>query len=93
MSGSETASAAPLRAAARGPITAMGRATAEVGAVIIVGGNIEGFTRTMTTSIALETSKGNLERAVALGIVLVAIIMAVNGAVWTTRRLAERYSS
>jgi tungstate transport system permease protein len=47
----------------------------------------------MTTSIALETSKGNLERAVAIGIVLIAIIMAINAAVWTTRRMAERYAS
>ena len=74
-------------------LAGFGRATAEVGAVIIVGGNIQGFTRTMTTSIALETSKGNLERAVAIGIVLIAIIMAINAAVWTTRRMAERYAS
>jgi len=74
-------------------LAGFGRATAEVGAVIIVGGNIEGFTRTMTTSIALETSKGNLERAVAIGIVLIAIIMVINAAVWTTRRMAERHAS
>jgi tungstate transport system permease protein len=75
-------------------VTAMlagfGRAAAEVGAVIIVGGNIDGFTRTMTTAIALETSKGNLAFAVGLGIVLMAIILAVNAAAWLARRAGER---
>jgi tungstate transport system permease protein len=75
-------------------VTAMlagfGRAAAEVGAVIIVGGNIDGFTRTMTTSIALETSKGNLSLAIRLGIVLMAIIVGVNAAAWTARRAGER---
>jgi tungstate transport system permease protein len=75
-------------------VTAMlagfGRAAAEVGAVIIVGGNIDGFTRTMTTAIALETSKGNLSFAVGLGIVLMAIVVAVNAAVWMARRAGER---
>src|ERR1700730_1051342 len=75
-------------------VTAMlagfGRAAAEVGAVIIVGGNIDGFTRTMTTAIALETSKGNLSFAVGLGIVLMAIIVVVNAAVWMARRAGER---
>lgn len=73
-------------------LAGFGRAIAEVGAVIIVGGNIEGFTRTMTTTIALETSKGDLERAIALGIVLIAMVIAVNLVVWSTRRLAQRYS-
>jgi tungstate transport system permease protein len=75
-------------------VTAMlagfGRAAAEVGAVIIVGGNIGGFTRTMTTAIALETSKGNLSLAVGLGIVLMAIIFAINTAAWMARRAGER---
>src|SRR5882757_6422126 len=75
-------------------VTAMlagfGRAAAEVGAVIIVGGNIDGFTRTMTTSIALETSKGNLSLAIGLGIVLMAIIVGVNAAAWMARRAGER---
>ena len=52
-----------------------GRAAAEVGAIIIVGGNIDGFTRTMTTAIALETSKGDLPLAVGLGMVLIAIVI------------------
>ena len=75
-------------------VTAMlagfGRAAAEVGAVIIVGGNIDGFTRTMTTAIALETSKSNLSLAVGLGMVLMAIIVGVNAAAWMARRAGER---
>jgi tungstate transport system permease protein len=71
-------------------LAGFGRAAAEVGAVIIVGGNIDGFTRTMTTSIALETSKGNLSFAVGLGVMLMAIIVAVNAAVWLARRAGER---
>lgn len=59
-------------------LTAFGRAIAEVGAVIIVGGNIRGFTRTMTTSIALETSKGDLSLALALGLVLVVLSIGVS---------------
>lgn len=62
-------------------LAGFGRAVAEVGAVIIVGGNIDHLTRMMTTAIALETSKGNLALALALGIVLVGISLAVNGAV------------
>ena len=53
-------------------LAGFGRAAAEVGAVMIVGGNIDGFTRVMTTTIALETSKGNLPLAIGLGIVLIA---------------------
>ena len=59
-------------------IAAFGRAIAEVGAVMIVGGNIDGFTRVMTTTIALETSKGDLPLALALGLVLLAVIGVLN---------------
>ena len=60
-------------------LAAFGRAIAEVGAIIIVGGNIQGYTRTMTTAIALETSKGDLPLALALGIVLIVLSMTVSG--------------
>ncbi len=60
-------------------LAGFGRAISEVGAIIIVGGNIAGVTRTMTTTIVLETSKGNLALALALGIVLISITIAVNG--------------
>jgi tungstate transport system permease protein len=59
-------------------LAAFGRAIAEVGAIIIVGGNIRNYTRTMTTAIALETSKGDLSQALALGIILVILSMAVS---------------
>jgi tungstate transport system permease protein len=59
-------------------LAAFGRAIAEVGAVMIVGGNIDGFTRVMTTAIALETSKGDLPLALGLGIVLMLIVLALN---------------
>lgn len=62
-------------------LAGFGRAIAEIGAVIIVGGNINHVTRVMTTSIALETSQGNLEMALALGVVLVLLAIAVNGLV------------
>jgi tungstate transport system permease protein len=71
-------------------LAGFGRAAAEVGAIIIVGGNIEGFTRTMTTTIALETSKGNLSLAIGLGIVLMAIVVAISGLAWAVRRAGER---
>jgi tungstate transport system permease protein len=71
-------------------LAGFGRAAAEVGAVMIVGGNIDGFTRTMTTAVALETSKGNLPLAMGLGLVLVAIVLAVNAAAWGTRIWSER---
>ena len=71
-------------------LAGFGRAAAEVGAIIIVGGNIDGFTRTMTTAIALETSKGDLPLAVGLGVVLIAIVIAVNALAWTARRAGER---
>jgi len=61
-------------------LAGFGRAIAEVGAVMIVGGNIDSVTRVMTTAIALETSKGNLEMALGLGIVLLVLALAVNGA-------------
>ena len=60
-------------------LAAFGRVIAEVGAIIIVGGNIKGYTRTMTTAIALETSKGELSFALALGIVLIILSMTVSG--------------
>lgn len=59
-------------------LAAFGRAVAEVGAIIIVGGNIRGFTRTMTTAIALETSKGDLPLALGLGLILLALSVAVS---------------
>ena len=71
-------------------LAGFGRAAAEVGAIIIVGGNIEGFTRTMTTAIALETSKGDLALAIGLGAVLIAIVILVNALAWTVRRAGER---
>jgi tungstate transport system permease protein len=71
-------------------LAGFGRAAAEVGAIIIVGGNIDGFTRTMTTAIALETSKGDLPLAVGLGMVLIAIVVAINALAWGVRRSAER---
>src|SRR3979490_400547 len=69
-----------------------GRAAAEVGAILIVGGNIDGFTRTMTTAIALETSKGDLPLAIGLGVVLIGIVVAVNAAAWGLRRAGERFA-
>src|SRR5215472_7725287 len=71
-------------------LAGFGRAAAEVGAIIIVGGNIDGFTRTMTTAIALETSKGDLPLAVGLGLVLIAIVTAINALAWGVRRAGER---
>jgi tungstate transport system permease protein len=73
-------------------LAGFGRAAAEVGAVIIVGGNIDGFTRTMTTAIALETSKGDLPLAVGLGLVLIVIVIAVNALAWSIRRAGERFA-
>ena len=60
-----------------------------VGTVMIVGGNIAGFTRTMTTAIALETSKGDLPLAMGLGLVLITLIIAVNALAWGARRVGE----
>lgn len=71
-------------------LAGFGRAIAEVGAVIIVGGNIDHLTRVMTTAIALETSKGDLALALALGLILVSLAIAVNAGVMTLRYTAAR---
>lgn len=71
-------------------LAGFGRAAAEVGAVMIVGGNIDGVTRVMTTSIALETSKGDLPLALGLGIILISLVLALNAAAYLTRDAAER---
>jgi tungstate transport system permease protein len=71
-------------------LAGFGRACAEVGAVMVVGGNIDGFTRVMTTAIALETSAGNLPLALALGMVLMAIVLAVNALAQGLRDVAAR---
>ncbi len=71
-------------------LAGFGRAAAEVGAIIIVGGNIDGFTRTMTTAIVLETSKGDLPLAIGLGMVLIGIVVVVNALAWGARRVGER---
>ena len=71
-------------------LAGFGRAVAEVGAVLIVGGNINHVTRVMTTTIALETAKGNLQLALALGVVLLVIALVVNGAVMAIRGSAAR---
>src|SRR5712692_3514944 len=73
-------------------LAGFGRAAAEVGTVLIVGGNIDGFTRTMTTAIALETSKGDLPLAMGLGVVLIALIVAVNAVAAAARRLGELHA-
>lgn len=73
-------------------LAGFGRAAAEVGAVIIVGGNIDGFTRTMTTAIALETSKGDLPLAIGLGMVLISLVVIVNALAWGARRAGELYA-
>jgi tungstate transport system permease protein len=71
-------------------LAGLGRAAAEVGAVMIVGGNIDGITRVMTTSIALETSKGDLPLALALGIVLIGIVLLLNMAAYAVKETAQR---
>ena len=73
-------------------LAGFGRAAAEVGAVMIVGGNIDGFTRTMTTAIALENSKGDLPLAIGLGIVLIIIVVIVNTLAWAVRRAGEAFA-
>ena len=70
-------------------ITAFGRAVSEVGAVMIVGGNVAGFTRVMTTAIALETSKGDLALALGLGGVLLAVVLLLNIGIALVRRWRE----
>lgn len=71
-------------------LAGFGRAAAEVGAVIIVGGNIDGVTRVMTTAIALETSKGDLPLALALGVILIALVLALNAAAYWVKEAAQR---
>jgi len=71
-------------------LAAFGRAIAEVGAILVVGGNIRGFTRTMTTTIALETSKGELALALALGLILIAVSVAVSAFAFALGRVSER---
>jgi tungstate transport system permease protein len=71
-------------------IAAFGRAISEVGAVMVVGGNIDGFTRVMTTSIALETSKGDLPLALALGIVLLGVVLLLNAVIGMLKMWRER---
>ena len=70
-------------------IAAFGRAISEVGAVMMVGGNIDGFTRVMTTAIALETSKGDLPLALALGLVLLGVVLLLNAGVAVLRRCLQ----
>jgi tungstate transport system permease protein len=71
-------------------LAGFGRAAAEVGAVIIVGGNIDGVTRVMTTAIALETSKGDLPLALGLGMILVTIVLALNAAAYVVKETTQR---
>jgi tungstate transport system permease protein len=71
-------------------LAGFGRAASEVGAVMIVGGNIDGVTRVMTTTIALETSKGDLPLALGLGIILIALVLAVNTAAYWVKAGAQR---
>jgi tungstate transport system permease protein len=71
-------------------LAGFGRAAAEVGAVMIVGGNIDGVTRVMTTAIALETSKGDLPLALGLGMVLLTIVLALNAGAYLVKETAQR---
>jgi len=71
-------------------LAGFGRAAAEVGAVMIVGGNIDGVTRVMTTAIALETSKGDLPLALGLGVILISLILILNAAAYLTKEAAQR---
>lgn len=71
-------------------LAGLGRASAEVGAVMIVGGNIDGVTRVMTTTIALETSKGDLPLALSLGLVLISLVIALNAGAVLVRDAAQR---
>jgi tungstate transport system permease protein len=71
-------------------LAGLGRASAEVGAVMIVGGNIDGVTRVMTTAIALETSKGDLPLALGLGVVLISVVLALNAAAMLVKESAQR---
>jgi len=71
-------------------LAGLGRAMAEVGAVMIVGGNIDGVTRVMTTTIALETSKGDLPLALGLGVILIVLVLALNAAAGAVKDVAQR---
>jgi len=71
-------------------LAGIGRSLSEVGAVMIVGGNIEGFTRVMTTAIALETAKGDLPLSLALGMVLLSVVLLINTGAYLVRRWAMR---
>jgi tungstate transport system permease protein len=71
-------------------LAGFGRAAAEVGAILIVGGNIAGVTRTMTTAIALETSKGDLALALGLGLVLIVLVALINAAAFGAGEVAKR---
>jgi len=71
-------------------LAGFGRAASEVGAVMIVGGNIDGVTRVMTTTIALETSKGDLPLALGLGFVLLAVVIALNAGAFVVKETAQR---
>jgi len=72
-------------------LAGFGRAASEVGAVMIVGGNIDGVTRVMTTAIALETSKGDLPLALALGLVLILVVLAVNAGAYAIREWSAKH--
>ena len=74
-------------------LAGFGRALAEVGAVIIVGGNINGLTRVMTTTIALETSKGNLSFALALGLILIGIALFINAIIHIIGAIGRRFEN
>jgi len=74
-------------------IASFGRAISEVGAVMIVGGNIDGFTRVMTTAIALETSKGDLPLALGLGIILLSVVLLLNVLITLVRRWREHHEN
>jgi tungstate transport system permease protein len=71
-------------------LAGLGRASAEVGAVMIVGGNIDGVTRVMTTAIALETSKGDLPLALGLGVALISVVLVLNAAAFLVKEAAQR---
>ena len=71
-------------------LAGFGRAAAEVGTVMIVGGNIDGVTRVMTTAIALETSKGDLQLALGLGVVLIGVVLVLNAAAFLVKEAAQR---
>lgn len=71
-------------------LAGFGRASAEVGAIMIVGGNIDGVTRMMTTAIALETSKGDLPLALGLGVILLSLVLLLNAAAYLIKETAQR---